>query len=145
MKNLANCVPSEFLRQSNRIRKAVAKWLDLTQIMEIRKHSPEIIELTVDMKPEEREEAIKKNRVAFEKQAKENFGEILDKVLEEYPNETLELLGLLCFIEPKDVDSHPMAEYIDALNEMMSSEAVLGFFTSLMQLVKTITSLASKQ
>lgn len=37
MKNLANCTPSEFLKQTNKIKKSVEKWLKATDIMEIRK------------------------------------------------------------------------------------------------------------
>ena len=36
MKNLANCTPREFLRQTNRIRKAAARWLERTDALAIR-------------------------------------------------------------------------------------------------------------
>ena len=36
MKNIANCTPREFLRQTNKIRKAVSNWLTLTKVMDIR-------------------------------------------------------------------------------------------------------------
>jgi hypothetical protein len=42
MKNLANCKPSEFLKQTNRIRKSVSKWLTDTDIANIRKRMPNI-------------------------------------------------------------------------------------------------------
>lgn len=144
MKNLANCKPSEFLRQTNKIRKAVANWLELTKILEIRKNAPELIDLTIDMKPEERAEAIIKNREATEKQAKENLGAMLDAMLDDYPDETLQILGYLCFVEPKDIDNHPMSDYIEAMNELLENQAVLGFFTSLMQLGNRATSIARK-
>ena len=145
MKNLANCKPSEFLKQTNKIRKAVAKWLELTKILEIRKQQPEgIIKLTVDMNQEERASALLKNRELMEKQVRVNASQMLDAMLDEYPDETLEILGLLCFVEPKDVDNHPMTEYIAAMDELIANQAVLGFFTSLMQLGTTITSLASR-
>lgn len=144
MKNLANCKPSEFLRQTNKIRKAVANWLELTKILEIRKNAPELIDLTIDMKPEERAEAIIKNREAIEKQAKENLGAMLDAMLDDYPDETLQILGYLCFVEPNDIDNHPMSDYIEAMNELLENQAVLGFFTSLMQLGNRATSIARK-
>lgn len=134
MKNLANCKPSEFLRQTNKIRKAVSNWLEITKIMEIRKEQPEYIELTIDMTPDEREATIKKNKEAKEKKVKENLSAMLDSMLEDHPDETLEILGLLCFIEPEDVDNHDMTEYIQAMNDLLENQAVLGFFTSLMQL-----------
>lgn len=34
MKNLSNCKPSEFLRQTARIRKSVAKWLEVTDLID---------------------------------------------------------------------------------------------------------------
>ena len=51
MKNLANCTPTEFFRQTNLIRKSVSKWLTDTDIQGIRKRMPEIPE---DASPEER-------------------------------------------------------------------------------------------
>ena len=145
MKNLANCKPSEFLRQTNKIRKAVSNWLELTKILEIRKEQPELTELTIDMSPEEREATLKKNREARERKVKENFSAMLDAMLEDHPDETLEILGLLCFVEPEDVDNHDMTEYIQAMNDLLENQAVLGFFTSLMQLGARVTSDASKQ
>lgn len=145
MKNLANCKPSEFLKQTNKIRKAVSNWLELTKIMEIRKDAPELIKLEITMSPEEREEAIKKNRQATEAKAKENMSKMLDAMLDEHPDETLQILGYLCFVEPQDIDNHPMTEYIEAMNELLENSAVLSFFTSLIQLGSKATSIVSKQ
>ena len=54
MKNLANCKPSEFLVQTNKIRKSVEKWLTVTDIMNIRRTQPELAE---GMSREERQAA----------------------------------------------------------------------------------------
>ena len=124
MKNLANCKPSEFLKQTSKIRKSVSKWLVDTDIMNIRKRMPNI---PADATDEERKKAM-------EEQAKENFNLMLDAILDEHPDETLELLALLCFVEPKDVDKHEVTEYLMAFNEIISNKGVLSFFTSLMQL-----------
>ena len=78
MKNLANCKPTEFLRQTNRIRKSVEKWLDINQVMEIRKQLPNY---TDDMTEEDRENAM-------QKQALQNLGEIMDSAMEKHPEET---------------------------------------------------------
>ncbi len=40
IKTLSNCKPSEFLKQTNRIRKAVERWLTDTDIANIRKRQP---------------------------------------------------------------------------------------------------------
>ena len=123
MKTLANCSPREFLVQTNKIRKSVSKWLTLTGIMEIRKTLPE---MPKDISDEDREKAI-------EKQVRTNLNRILDVILDEHPEETAELLGLLCFIEPEDLDNHPMTEILASFSEIIGSPEVLGFFTSLTQ------------
>ena len=134
MKTLATCSPVEFLVQTNKIRRSVESWLTLTKVMEIRKRLPE---LPQGAKPED----VKKAR---QEQAKKNFSSILDSVLEEHPQETAELLGLLCFIEPEDLENHSMLEIISAVNELIPSPEVLSFFTSLTQLVQTVTSDTAK-
>lgn len=134
MKTLANCSPVEFLVQTNKIRRSVESWLTLTKVMEIRKRLPE---LPQGAKPED----VKKAR---QEQAKKNFSAILDSVLEEHPQETAELLGMLCFIEPDDLGNHSMLEIISSVNELIASPEVLSFFTSLTQLVQTVTSDTAK-
>lgn len=126
MKNLANCKPSEFLAQTNKIRKFAERWLSLTGIPNIRKNVPPIKE---GQSAEER-------KAELEKQARTNFQKILDAILEDHPQETLELLGLMCFVEPEDVDNYPVSYYLTSFNEIMGDEAVLGFFTSLMNLAQ---------
>lgn len=124
MKNLANCKPTEFLVQTNKIRKSAEKWLTLTGIPDIRKNVPPLKE---GQTKEER-------KAELEKQAKENLSKIFDAILEEHPQETVELMGLMCFVEPEDVDNHPMSFYLESVAEIMNDEAVLGFFTSLVNL-----------
>ena len=121
MKTLANCSSREFLTQTNKIRKSVSEWLTLTGIMEIRKTLPE---MPKDISDEDREKAI-------EKQVKSNLQKILDVVLDEHPEETAELLGLLCFIEPEDLDNHPMSDILASLSDVIGSPEVIGFFSSL--------------
>lgn len=128
MKNLANCKPSEFLKQTNKIRKSVSKWLTDTDIMNIRKRTSDIPD---DATEEERA------RAKLE-QAKKNTSAMLDAILDEHPDETLELLALLCFVEPENVDDHTITEYLEAFNELMNDKAVLSFFTSLMQLANNL-------
>ena len=124
MKNLANCKPSEFLVQTNKIRKSVENWLTVTDIMNIRQNQPKYED---GMSKAEREKAM-------QAQIKENLSAMLDSVLEKHPAETLELLALLCFVEPEDVDNHPMSEYITAFTDLINDKAVLDFFISLVKL-----------
>jgi len=51
----------------------------------------------------------------------------------------LELLALVCFVDPKDIDKHPMSEYMGAIAELLSNVDVLNFFTSLTSLVNQLT------
>lgn len=128
MKNLANCGPREFIRQTARIRHAVEKWLTLTDIMNIRKRLPK---LAADMPEDERREKLAE-------QAKLNVGLILDTIMDKYPDETADLLALCCFVEPEEADNHPMSEYIGAFNDMIGNEDVMRFFTSLVRLARML-------
>ena len=124
MKTLANCTPREFLVQTSKIRKSVEKWLTLTKILEIRKNQPEV----------EAAASEEVRKAALEKQVRLNLSSMLDAILDEYPEETAELLGLLCFIEPEDLDNHSMIELLANVTEILNSEEVLSFFISLAQL-----------
>ena len=129
MKNLANCKPSEFLQQTNRIRKSVSKWLTDTDISNIRKKMPDIPKDATD---EQRQE------LAFE-QAKKNTAEMLDAILDEHPEETLEVLALCCFVEPEDVDNYTMDEYFASLAEVLNNRAAFNFFMSLTRWASQLT------
>lgn len=145
MNNLAKCKPSEFMRQTLRIRKAVANWLDLTNITKIRKKVPALKPITKDMDDATLAAVQEENRKLLSEQADKNFSAILDSILEDHPDETIELMALLCFVEPADVDDYTMEEYLESLTEMMSNKAVIGFFTSLLQLEQMSTSRALKR
>ena len=124
MKNLANCKPSEFLRQTVKIKKAAEKWLKLTDIMNIRKNVPT---LPKDMP------IVEKNKRLAEI-GRENVSKMFDAIAEQHPDETMELLALCCFVEPENVDDHEIAEYLDSFAELIANESVRNFFTSLVNL-----------
>lgn len=123
MKTLANCTPEEFLIQTNKIRNSVENWLTLTGIMEIRKTLPD---MPKDISKEDRDKAL--NR-----QVKLNFHKMLDAVLGEHPKETAEVLGLLCFVDPEDLNKHPMTYYLASVTDIIDSPEVIGFFSSLLK------------
>lgn len=127
MKTLANCTPREFLAQTSKIRKRAADWLGKTRILEIREKQPVYAD---GMTAEEKQEAMRR-------QVKANLNEMLDSMLDEYPNETADLLGLLCFIEPEDLENHKMTEILKAVTDVISDQDVLDFFISLMRLGQT--------
>ena len=135
MKTLASCNPKEFLVQTNKIRKSVASWLTLTKVLEIRKRVPAYPD---DVSEEQKAEI-------RQKQFRDNIEAMLDSVLEEYPEQTAELLGLLCFIEPKDLEKHKMTEFMGAITEILNSPEVLDFFISLAKLERIdISGIASR-
>lgn len=145
MKNLANCKPSEFLAQTFKIKKSLQEWLDVTKLMEIRKNKPQGL-ITLDgLSGEERENAIKENKKKAQEQLKKNLADILDKMLNENAEKTLEVLALCCFVDPADVDNYPMSDYLDSLGELISDKGVLNFFSSLVQLGQTNIGIVPKQ
>lgn len=135
MKNLANCTPREFLRQTNKIRKAVSNWLTLTKVMDIRKRLPRI----PDDATEEQKDAL------IEAQVKDNINAVLDVIMDEHPDETADLMGLMCFIEPEDLDNHSMSEILGSVAEMLNCQDVLDFFISLARLGNVHIFAAAKQ
>ena len=134
MKTLANCTPREFLKQTNRIRKVAEKWLTDTKILEIRKRMPELSEPKKPSSKEEFAESVEERKAAFAEQARKNIFDMLDAMLEQYADETLELMALVCFIEPEEIDNHSMSEMFTAISEVMDDEGVVNFFGSLVRL-----------
>lgn len=133
MKTLANCKPSEFLVQTNKIRKSVSRWLTDTDIMNIRRRMPEFETVKETATDEEKIAVIQRNAEKQRKQSLENGNAVLEAILETHPEETLEVLALLCFVDPAHVDDYPMTDYLNAFRELISNEAVVSFFTSLAQ------------
>ena len=131
MKTLANCTPRDFLVQTNRIRKKAAEWIELTKIAEIRRRAPVFKE---GMDEEAKKEAARR-------QATENIFAMLDSALEEHPDETAELLGMMCFIDPKDINNHSALEFLVPATELINNPQVIDFFISLMRLGQMDTSM----
>lgn len=144
LKTLVTCKPSEFLRQTNRIKKSVEKWLTDTDILNIRKRLPVLEMMPKDATEDERKAVFERNKKLSEEQAKKNISAMLDAILEDHPEETLELLGLCCFVEPEHVDDYKITDYLTAFNSLISDKAVLGFFISLASLEQMNISDASK-
>lgn len=137
LKNLATCKPSEFLKQTVKIRRAAEKWMTATDLIKIRKTLPELVHVTDDMDPDEKAAAKAENIRRMQDQAQKNVLRIFDSIAEEHPEETLELLALLCFVDPKKVDDYPMEAFFAAAGDLISNEAVLHFFTSFLRLEQT--------
>lgn len=137
MKNLANCTPTEFLKQTYRIKKDLEKWITDIDLKNIRARKPEIEEIPPNATAEEKRDIAIRNGKRVKEQGMKNMSAILDAAMGEHPDETLRILALMCFVEPDKIDEHPMSEYIQCLTELMSDEAVVGFFVSFYRLGQT--------
>lgn len=138
-KNLANCTPREFLSQTNKIRKSVESWLKATDIMNIRKNVPVMKKLPPDASAEEIKESMDAYKKKAREQAMKNLHEILDAIMDKHPDETLELLALVNFVEPKELDNYSVAELLRNTTEVINDEDVISFFTSLARLEQIST------
>lgn len=118
MKNLANCTPREFLKQVMKLKKPLMQWYNDVGVAEIRKRMPDGFESMSD----------KEKMKALEHQSIDNMGDILASAIEKNFDSTIEVMCLCCFVDPKDVDTHPMHEYLESIMEIMNSEDVRNFF-----------------
>lgn len=155
MKTLANCNAVDFLTQTNKIRKAVAKWLTDTDILNIRKNVPEMPKLKpleypkdvsddekeklFDEYQKEREKVLEGHEKAKREQVKKNLMEMLDKALDEFPMETLEILGMVCFVDRKDLEKTKGIDLLNGAMDAFADDEVVRFFTSLVSLEQKIT------
>jgi len=120
MKTIANCTPAEFLKQSWKLVEPIRKLMSRSRILDIRKNTVDTDGMTAD-------EAKK----AISEQSKKNLLDMVGKLLEEYPTETAEIMGLMCFIEPAELDEHNGIELLLPCMEILKSKAVVDFFSSL--------------
>ena len=134
MKNLANCKPSEFFKQTLRIKRNVEKWLTSDDIKEIRSRKIDYEEILDTMTPQEQGEVMLRNQKKAEEMAMNNFMDILEVMLDKKFDETLAVLALCCFVEPQNVDAYEMDDYLGSIADLISNPNVLRFFVSLAQL-----------
>lgn len=118
MKTLANCNAREFMRQTLKLRKPFAEWLENTGIAEIRRRRPEgFDEMDVDAQTK-----------ALSEQGRRNLRDMLFTAFEKDEAGTLNVLALCCFIEPEQIDEYSIAECFGAVIEMLNNEVVRDFF-----------------
>lgn len=145
MKNLATCKPSEFLKQTLRMKRNVEKWLSSDDIKEIRKRLPKREAILNTMTPQEKGEVFLRNEQARQEQMMANFMDILDIMLDKNFEQTLAVLALSCFVEPEEVDDYAVDDYLGAIADMLESKNVIRFFTSLARLGQTNISISAKE
>ena len=131
-KNLANCKPTEFVKQTVRIKKAAEGWLKATKIVEILRRPPEggYKTLPAQATAEERAEIIRENAKIKQDLGMKNLSDIFDAAFVDNPEKTLEILALCCFIEPEHVDDYPVKFYLHAFYDMVNDPDIRDFFTS---------------
>lgn len=140
MKNLATCKPSEFVAQTAKIRTAVANFLDVNEFFKIKNSRPVYRFIPDNATPEQKSQLILENAEIKRDHAVKSFNLLLDNMLSKHPKETLEILALCCFVDPSEVDEHPMDEYFDCLMDILQSKTVMRFFSLLAQLDQSPTS-----
>lgn len=145
MKNLANCKPSEFFKQTLRIKRNVERWMTSDDIKEIRSRKIDTEDILDSMTPEEQGEILLRNQKKREEMIMKNFMDILEILLDKKFEDTLSLLALCCFVEPENVDDHSVDEYLGSMADLISNPNVLRFFVSLAQLGQTNISIVSKK
>ena len=127
VKTIATLKGPEFLRACNRVRYAVEKFAKETNVMDLRKVMPVITE---DMDDEQRMDAIRE-------QSKKNISAMLDRVLEEKPEATYDLLcALMANDTGEELDG---VDLITAAMEILSNKKVLDFLLQLARSVQTDT------
>lgn len=140
MKTLVSCTPREFLTQTNRLRHTLDKWIKDVKLREIRATAPVLETASLEATVEERAEIARRNREKVREQGYQNLMAVLDAAFEKYPDETLEILALCCFVEPNEVNDHPVREYLASIAELINDDAVIDFFTSFLRLSQMGTS-----
>ena len=141
-KTLANCKPSEWAAQTVKIRKSLEKWLSDIDSKELCEPGKGAVRVNNSMRGEEREAAIEENKKLLIEAVKKKGLHIFDKALAEHTTETLEILALICFVEPDHVDDYSIGDYWQALEEMLNDKATLSFFTLFKTVLGTIGSTA---
>ena len=114
MKTIANCKAAEFLRQTNRIRKAAKEYYDTLNISGIRERMT---------KQYAEQDDSGKTATTYE-----FISEILDSALEVNAEKTVEIIGLAAFLDYEQAQELEPGQMIDILIECLASERVMNFF-----------------
>ena len=119
------------------MKKAVEKWVTVTDIKNIIKRKPENIEsLTGD---EEKDREIKeRNKEKTTSHGLLNLSAMMDAALEEHTDETLEIIALMFFMNVEELNKLKSKDVLIPLNDMLNDEAITGFFSSLFSTAQII-------
>lgn len=123
MKTIAALKGADFLRACNRVRYAAQSLFAETKVMEIRKHMPVITEGMTE----------EQCKAAVDAQTKKNISDMLDRLLEEKPEETYKFLeSVILHEEGEELDG---IDLMCAAMELVSDPKVVDFLSRLTRLV----------
>lgn len=122
-KTLASCTAREFFICCNKLRKKLEKYYKDCDIAKIRKNAPDF---TGAETASERLEMIRE-------QGRKNLSDILDVMLEKNVDDTLAIIGEMCFLTPEEVEKCTGAELMGAALDLISDTKVIDFFTKLVR------------
>lgn len=121
MKNLANCNPIEFLSQSYKVISPAKELLTEAKVMEILKRKPKY----------KGNETSEEKESIYREKLKSNINDVLAELMQNKPEQTAKVLGLMCFIEPDDIGNHKGIELLMPAMELLANKEVLDFLFSL--------------
>lgn len=120
MKTIAQLNGVDFLRRCNKVRHRVADILAETGVLEYRKRQPEFTG----------NESLAERNQLIRQQSKKNIDAMLDCLLEEHADKTVELLNLLTIREEGDPEELAGFDMLTAGLELFSNQKVMDFFIS---------------
>ena len=124
MKTIAKLDGPAFLRRCNKIRHEAYALVKDTGVMRIRERMPEF---TGKETKEERE-------AMLNEQAKKNVSDMLDALLDEHAEQTVEVLKIMCVPEDgEDINAMDGIDIATAGLEIISAPKVMDFFVSLVR------------
>ena len=131
-KNLLNCKPSEALAQMWKVAEIASPWLAATKIFEIKKPIPPEKFKVVPENGTEEEKRIANayNNNVARAEVKKRLFEMLQVMLKDNAQQTLELIAVANFVEPEDIDEYDFADFLEPISEMISDQRLVNFFIS---------------
>lgn len=123
---------------------ALENWIDLTDIVNVRRNVPDLPALPKLGENPSEEEVIQRERIIKERNqivrqaAIKNAFTIFRSAFKTYPEETLEVLAYSCFIPLDKIDDYKMTDLMRSVTEMLSDEDVLDFFVSFKEMGQRI-------
>ena len=137
MKNLVNCSPVEFLRQTNKIRHEAESWVKGIDLKSLQRLPDDLVVVTDSMTTEEKEKTERENREKIRANTYRKISNLLDRALDEHAEETVNMMALMCFIEPDKVNDVGMITLLNEITTMLCDKTVLDFLSSLIRLGQT--------